>query len=127
MAASMNPWSADRSRWIRNRDQVIGATVNGTGGSITRRNESHADTLLSQIVHMVAQAQRSRAPIQKLARPGRLVTSVPAVAAAALIDLCRLGDLWAASWPWPMPSSTPWPCSSSPVPARWASPPLCRS
>ncbi len=48
-------------------DQVIGATVNGTGGLVIRAQRVGADTLLAQIVHMVAQAQRSRAPIQKLA------------------------------------------------------------
>ncbi len=48
-------------------DRVIGATVNQTGGFIMRADKVGADTLLSQIVHMVAQAQRSRAPIQALA------------------------------------------------------------
>jgi Cu+-exporting ATPase len=47
-------------------DRVIGATVNGTGGLIIEAQRVGADTLLSQIVQMVAQAQRSRAPIQKL-------------------------------------------------------------
>ncbi len=48
-------------------DRVIGATVNQTGGFVMRAEKVGADTLLSQIVHMVAQAQRSRAPIQALA------------------------------------------------------------
>ncbi|MBK6960327.1 MAG: heavy metal translocating P-type ATPase [Gammaproteobacteria bacterium] len=48
-------------------DKVIGATVNGTGGLVINAERVGADTLLSQIVHMVADAQRSRAPIQKLA------------------------------------------------------------
>jgi Cu+-exporting ATPase len=48
-------------------DKVIGATVNGTGGLIIEAKRVGADTLLSQIVQMVAAAQRSRAPIQKLA------------------------------------------------------------
>jgi Cu+-exporting ATPase len=48
-------------------DRVIGATVNGTGGLVMRAERVGSDTLLSQIVNMVAQAQRSRAPIQKLA------------------------------------------------------------
>jgi P-type Cu+ transporter len=48
-------------------DRVIGATVNGTGGLIMRADRVGADTLLSQIVRMVSEAQRSRAPIQKLA------------------------------------------------------------
>ncbi|MDO8674821.1 MAG: copper-translocating P-type ATPase [Candidatus Omnitrophota bacterium] len=48
-------------------DRVIGATVNQTGTFVMRTEKIGAETLLSQIVHMVAEAQRSRAPIQKLA------------------------------------------------------------
>ena len=48
-------------------DRVIGATVNGTGSFIMRAERVGADTLLAQIVSMVSQAQRSRAPIQRLA------------------------------------------------------------
>ena len=48
-------------------DRAIGATINGTGGLVMRAEKVGADTLLSQIVQMVADAQRSRAPIQKLA------------------------------------------------------------
>lgn len=48
-------------------DRVIGATVNQTGGFVMRAEKVGADTLLAQIVNMVAQAQRSRAPIQALA------------------------------------------------------------
>ncbi|MBI5676651.1 MAG: heavy metal translocating P-type ATPase [Nitrospirae bacterium] len=48
-------------------DRVIGATVNGTGMVIMKAERVGADTLLSQIILMVAEAQRSRAPIQKLA------------------------------------------------------------
>jgi P-type Cu+ transporter len=48
-------------------DTVIGATVNQTGSFLMRAEKVGADTLLSQIVHMVSEAQRSRAPIQKLA------------------------------------------------------------
>lgn len=47
-------------------DRVIGATVNGTGTLIMKAEKVGAETLLAQIVHMVAEAQRSRAPIQKL-------------------------------------------------------------
>jgi len=47
-------------------EKLIGATVNGTGGLLMRAEKVGADTLLSQIVHMVADAQRSRAPIQKI-------------------------------------------------------------
>lgn len=46
---------------------VTGATVNGTGGFTMRAERVGADTMLAQIVKMVSQAQRSRAPIQKLA------------------------------------------------------------
>jgi len=48
-------------------DRVVGATVNGTGGLVMRAEKVGAETLLSRIVAMVAEAQRSRAPIQKLA------------------------------------------------------------
>jgi len=48
-------------------DKVIGATVNQTGSFVMRTEKVGSETLLSQIVHMVAEAQRSRAPIQKLA------------------------------------------------------------
>ncbi len=48
-------------------DKVIGATVNTTGSLFIKAEKVGADTLLSQIVDMVATAQRSRAPIQKLA------------------------------------------------------------
>jgi len=47
-------------------EKLIGATVNGTGSLLMRAEKVGADTLLAQIVHMVAEAQRSRAPIQKL-------------------------------------------------------------
>ena len=47
--------------------KVVGATINGTGGLVMRAEKVGADTLLSRIVAMVAEAQRSRAPIQKLA------------------------------------------------------------
>ncbi len=64
-------------------DKVIGATVNGTGSIVVEATRVGADSLLSQIVHMVAQAQRSRAPIQRMAD----VVSrffVPAVVAVAV-------------------------------------------
>ncbi|HEX6218160.1 MAG TPA: copper-translocating P-type ATPase [Sphingomicrobium sp.] len=47
--------------------KLTGATVNGTGGLLMRAERVGRDTMLSQIVRMVAEAQRSRAPIQKLA------------------------------------------------------------
>ena len=48
-------------------DRVVGATVNGTGTIVMRAENVGSETLLARIVHMVAEAQRSRAPIQKLA------------------------------------------------------------
>jgi len=48
-------------------DRVVGATINGTGSLVIRAEKVGADTLLARIVAMVAEAQRSRAPIQKLA------------------------------------------------------------
>ncbi len=48
-------------------DKVTGATVNGTGSLTIRAERIGSDTLLAKIVHMVAEAQRTRAPIQRLA------------------------------------------------------------
>ncbi len=48
-------------------EKVIGATVNQTGSFVMRVEKVGSETVLSQIVHLVAEAQRSRAPIQKLA------------------------------------------------------------
>ncbi|MGA9366013.1 MAG: copper-translocating P-type ATPase, partial [Steroidobacteraceae bacterium] len=64
--------------------KVIGGTINGTGALVMRADKVGADTLLARIVHMVAEAQRSRAPIQRLAD---MVSAwfVPAVIAAALV------------------------------------------
>jgi Cu+-exporting ATPase len=64
-------------------DRLIGATVNGSGVLVMRAELVGAETLLARIVQMVAEAQRSRAPIQKLAD---LVASyfVPAVVLAAI-------------------------------------------
>jgi Cu+-exporting ATPase len=47
-------------------DRVTGATINGKGSLVIRAERVGADTLLAQIVHMVAQAQRTRAPVQRL-------------------------------------------------------------
>ena len=48
-------------------DKLIGGTINGTGGLVMRAEKIGADTMLAHIVQMVADAQRSRAPIQRLA------------------------------------------------------------
>jgi Cu+-exporting ATPase len=47
--------------------KVIGGTINGTGALVMRAEHIGADTMLARIVHMVAEAQRSRAPVQRLA------------------------------------------------------------
>ena len=47
--------------------RLIGGTINGTGGLVMRADKVGADTVLARIVHMVSEAQRSRAPIQRLA------------------------------------------------------------
>ena len=64
---------------------VIGATVNGTGSLTMRAERVGAETLLAQIVRMVSEAQRSRAPIQRVADrlAGWFVPAVVAVAVAA--------------------------------------------
>ena len=66
-------------------EKVTGATVNGTGSLLMRAERVGKDTMLSQIVRMVAAAQRSRAPIQKLADQvsGWFVPSVVAVSLIA--------------------------------------------
>ncbi len=68
-------------------DRVTGATVNGTGGLVMRADRVGRDTMLSQIVRMVADAQRSRAPIQALADrvSGWFVPGVVLIAVATFI------------------------------------------
>lgn len=63
-------------------DNVTGATINGTGGFTMRAESVGGDTLLARIVDMVAKAQRSRAPIQ------------------------RLADNASTAWPWPRRSAS---------------------
>jgi Cu+-exporting ATPase len=77
-------------------DSVIGATLNGTGSLLMRAEKIGADTLLSRIVQMVSEAQRSRAPIQKLADQ---VSGyfVPAVIIASVITFA----VWALFGPQP--------------------------
>jgi Cu+-exporting ATPase len=74
-------------------DRVIGATVNGTGSLIMKAEKVGADTLLAQIVHMVAEAQRSRAPIQKLADivAGYFVQTVIVIAVITFIVWAWIG------------------------------------
>ena len=68
----------------RSGDKVIGATVNGTGWLLMRAERVGSETMLAQIVQMVSQAQRSRAPIQKLADKVA-AWFVPTVLAVAVI------------------------------------------
>ena len=77
-------------------DRVIGATVNGRGSFVMRAERVGSETLLSQIVQMVAEAQRSRAPIQRLAD---VVSSyfVPLVMAIAIVTFI----VWAIWGPEP--------------------------
>jgi Cu+-exporting ATPase len=74
-------------------DRVIGATVNGTGTLVMKAEKVGSDTLLSRIVAMVAEAQRSRAPIQKLADvvAGYFVPAVIAVAVATFVVWALVG------------------------------------
>ncbi len=72
--------------------RLIGATVNGTGSLLMRAERVGADTLLAQIVHMVSEAQRSRAPIQRLADVAASYF-VPAVIGVALVTLVVWG-IW---------------------------------
>jgi P-type Cu+ transporter len=64
--------------------KLIGGTMNGTGGLVMRADKIGADTILARIVHMVSEAQRSRAPIQRLA-DSVAAWFVPAVIVAAIV------------------------------------------
>jgi len=77
-------------------DKVIGATVNGTGSIIIIAEKIGSDTLLSQIVQMVADAQRSKAPIQKMADVVSFYF-VPVVIGSAIITFM----IWALIGPDP--------------------------
>jgi len=83
---SMPMWKAEGSR-------VIGGTVNQSGGLVLRAEKVGRDTMLSRIVDMVARAQRSRAPIQRLADrvAGWFVPAVIATAAVAFIAWAMFG------------------------------------
>lgn len=73
--------------------KVIGGTLNTTGGFVMRAEKVGRDTMLAQIVQMVAAAQRSRAPIQRLADQvsGWFVPAVIAVAIAAFFAWAMFG------------------------------------
>ena len=76
--------------------KLIGATVNGTGSLLMTAERVGSETLLAQIVHMVAEAQRSRAPIQKLAD----VVSGYFVPAVVIIAVATFG-VWGVLGPEP--------------------------
>ncbi|MGE0682513.1 MAG: heavy metal translocating P-type ATPase [Candidatus Binatia bacterium] len=76
--------------------RVTGGTVNGTGGFVMRAERVGSDTLLAQIVHMVSEAQRSRAPIQRLAD----VVAAHFVPAVVLVAILTCG-VWALYGPEP--------------------------
>ena len=73
-------------------EKVIGGTMNQSGGFVMRADKVGRDTVLAQIVQMVAQAQRSRAPIQRLADQVS-AWFVPAVIAVALLAF-SVWSLW---------------------------------
>ena len=74
-------------------DTLVGATINGTGSLLMRAERVGSDTLLSQIVQMVAEAQRSRAPIQNLADvvAGYFVPAVVLIAIATFAIWATVG------------------------------------
>jgi Cu+-exporting ATPase len=73
--------------------QVTGGTVNGTGGFVMRAERVGRDTVLAQIVQLVSEAQRSRAPIQRVADvvSGYFVPAVVLVAAVAFVVWSLVG------------------------------------
>ena len=81
-------------------DKVIGATVNHTGSFLMRAEKIGSETVLAQIVQMVADAQRSRAPIQKLADTvsGYFVPTVIAVALITFVIWSIVGPVPAMAY-----------------------------
>ena len=81
-------------------DKLIGGTVNGTGSLVMRADKVGADTMLARIVTMVAEAQRSRAPIQRMADTvsGYFVPAVLGVAVVAFVAWAIWGPAPALSY-----------------------------
>ena len=81
-------------------DRVIGATINGTGSLVFRAEQVGGDTVLAQIVALVAEAQRSRAPMQRLADVVArwFVLAVIVIALATLLGWGLFGPQ--PSWTW---------------------------
>jgi Cu+-exporting ATPase len=105
--------------------KVIGGTINGTGSLVVRAEKVGSDTMLARIVHMVAEAQRSRAPIQRLAD---IVSAwfVPAVILVAVVAFIAW-MIWGRHPPSPMHWWLPFRSSSLRARARSAWRPRCRS
>jgi Cu+-exporting ATPase len=78
-------------------DRVTGATLNGNGTLVIRAERIGADTLLARIVHMVGEAQRTRAPVQRLA---------DSVAAYFVQTVIGIALLTAIVWWWTGPTPT---------------------
>ena len=106
--------------------KVTAGTLNQTGGFVMRAEKVGADTLLSQIVHMVAAAQRSRAPIQRMADQvaGWFVPVVILVAVLTFVAWLVWGPVAGLL---ATRSSRRSPCSSSRVRVRWVWPRRCPS
>ena len=81
-------------------DKLIGGTVNGTGSLVMRADRVGADTMLARIVTMVAEAQRSRAPIQRMADTvsGYFIPAVLGVAVMAFVAWALWGPAPALSY-----------------------------
>ncbi len=81
-------------------DKIIGGTVNGTGSLVMRADKVGAETMLARIVTMVAEAQRSRAPIQRMADTvsGYFVPAVLGVAVIAFVAWAVWGPAPALSY-----------------------------
>ncbi len=73
-------------------DRLIGGTMNGTGSLLMRADRVGSETMLAQIVHMVGEAQRSRAPIQRLADVASAYF-VPAVILISVVTFLAWGIL----------------------------------
>ncbi len=85
-------------------DTTVGGTINQTGSLVIRADKVGRDTMLARIVQMVADAQRSRAPIQRLA--DRVAAwFVPTVILMA-VSPSSVGPLWVRTRDWPTPSSS---------------------
>jgi len=78
-------------------DRLTGATINGSGTLVMRAERVGADTLLARIVHLVGEAQRTRAPVQRLA---------DSVAAYFVQTVIAIAVLTAIVWWWTGPSPT---------------------